>query len=106
MNKLIAKLKKRWGVDTIWQLAIILVIFSLSGLSVLYVRKVAFDWLGFTGQTPLWEEAVAWVVFVIPSYQVLFLGYGFLLGQFDFVWRFEKNNLKRARNLLKKLFSV
>lgn len=103
MKKLVHKLKERWGVGSAWQALVILVIFSLSGMSALWVRKAAFGWLGFNQQTPLWEQTVAWVVFVIPSYQVMFLFYGFLLGQFDFVWQFEKNNLRRIRDFFSKV---
>jgi hypothetical protein len=101
MRKIVVKLKERWDVETIGGILLILFIFSITGMTALYVRKVAFYWLGFNSHTPLWIEIVAWIVFVVPSYQVLFLLYGFLLGKFEFVWNFEKKNFNR----LKKLFS-
>ncbi len=89
----------RWEVETVWQVVVILVIFAITGLSALYVKELAFGWVGIADSTPWWIRASCWFVFVLPSYQVLFLIYGFLLGQFDFVWRFEKNSLQRIRNL-------
>ncbi|HET6528919.1 MAG TPA: DUF6787 family protein, partial [Balneolaceae bacterium] len=55
--------------------------------------------LGFNAQTPIWIETVAYILTVVPSYQVLFLLYGFILGQFEFVWNFEKKSLGRIKNL-------
>ena len=106
MNKLFNKLKERWELESFWHVILVLFIFSISGMSVLYIRKYAFDWLGFTAQTPLWEESIAWIAIVVPSYQLLFLLYGTLLGQFDFVWQFEKNNLRRLKKVAQKVTSV
>lgn len=99
MGKYLEKLKERWGVDNGWQVLLILFIFSITGMTALYVRKFFFALMGFDVSTPLWQKIIVWIVTVIPSYQVLFLTYGFLLGQFDFVWRFEKNSARRIKNL-------
>jgi hypothetical protein len=99
MGDMINKLMKRWGVETWGGLLLILFIFAITGFSALYVRKFAFDWLGFTAETPLWIEAIASLLVVFPSYQILFLLYGFILGQFEFVWNFEKRSLHRIKSL-------
>lgn len=99
MRKLYEKLKERWGVESPWQVLVILFIFSITGMTALYVRKLFFALFGFDAQTPMWEKVVVWIVTVIPSYQILFLAYGFLLGQFEFVWEFEKNSVRRIKNL-------
>ncbi|MGF1669042.1 MAG: DUF6787 family protein [Balneolaceae bacterium] len=99
MNAIIKKLMNRWEVETAWQVFIILVIFSITGLSALYVKHLAFGWIGIVESTPFWIRAFCWVAIVLPSYQILFLLFGFLMGQFEFVWRFEKNSLQKIRNL-------
>ena len=99
MGKFIEKMKKRWGVDTFGSLLLILFIFSITGLSTLYVRKLAFDWIGIGPATPLWLEIIAWALIVFPAYQLLFLLFGFVMGQFEFVWNFEKKSLNRIKNL-------
>ncbi len=99
MEEFIEKMKKRWGVESFGGLLLILFIFSITGMTALYVRKVVFGWLGINAETPLWIELIAWVLVVFPSYQLLFLVYGFVLGQFEFVWNFEKKNLRRIKNL-------
>ena len=99
MGNLIEKLMQRWGVETYGGLLLILFIFSITGMSALYVRKFVFGWVGIDAETPFWIEVIAWAVVVFPSYQLLFLLYGFLLGQFDFVWSFEKKSLGRIKSL-------
>lgn len=106
MKKIFQKLKERWRIESTRQLALILFIFSISGMSVFYVRELAFRWLGFNGQTPFWEEAVAWILVVVPTYQLLFLMYGTILGQFEFVWRFEKDNFRRMKKVFEKFNSL
>lgn len=99
MGKLIEKLKHRWGVESVWQVLLILFIFSITGMTTLYVKKILYDFIGFSAHTPMWEKALVWPFIILPIYQLLFLGYGFLFGQFDFVWRFEKKSLERIRSL-------
>jgi len=92
-------LKERWGVESLWQVVIILFIFSITGLSALYVRRFVFDFLGYTSETAFWLRAVTWLFTVVPSYQVLFLFFGLILGQFHFVWNFEKQTFKKIKRL-------
>jgi hypothetical protein len=99
MGEFIEKMKERWGVKTLGSVLLILFIFSITGISVLYVRSVAFSLLGIDGETSLWIEIVAWIIIVFPAYQLLLLFYGFILGQFEFVWNFEKKSLLRIKSL-------
>lgn len=80
----------RWEVDSLWQVIIILFIFSVTGFSTLFVKQAVFDVLSITSDTAWWVKSVLWLLIVLPAYQVLFLMFGFLLGQFEFVWKFEK----------------
>lgn len=102
MEELIDKMKERWGVETFGGFLLILFIFAITGLTTLYLRELTFGWIGITEKTPLWVEILAWIVVVFPLYQVLFLVYGFVLGQFEFVWNFEKKSLHRIKNLFLK----
>jgi membrane-associated HD superfamily phosphohydrolase len=99
VGEIIEKMKKRWGVESFGGLLLILFIFAITGITTLYVRKLAFDWIGIGPTTPLWLELVAWILIVFPSYQLLFLLFGFVMGQFEFVWNFEKKSLNRIKNL-------
>ena len=99
MNRWIEKIKERWGVSTLWQVALILFIFAITGMSSLFVKNYIFELLGINSDTPFWLRSIVWVGTVFPSYQLLFLFYGFILGQLDFVWRFEKNTFKKIKRL-------
>ncbi|MDX1670903.1 MAG: DUF6787 family protein [Balneolaceae bacterium] len=102
LKQLYQKLKDRWGVETLGQVVVILIIFSITGITTLYVKRFLFDMLGFNSETATWVKGLAWVLAVLPAYQVLFLFYGFLLGQFNFVWEFEKRSFRK----IKKLFTA
>lgn len=99
MAKLIEKLKERWGVESYWHIALILFIFTITGMSTLYVKKYLFGVMGITDQTATWLRMTAWFLTVFPAYQVLFLFYGFIFGQFDFVWGFFKKSMSRIKRL-------
>lgn len=97
MQKLFTKLKTRWKITSNLQLVVILLVFSLTGMSALYVRRFAFELLGIGDQTPFWLKSVLYVLILFPAYQILFLVIGTLFGQFRFVWEFEKKMLSRFR---------
>ena len=99
MTKIFEKLRKRWGLNSFWHVVLILFIFSITGMTTLYVRQFFFDLMGISSETGTFIKVMAWLLVVFPSYQALFLMYGFVLGQFEFVWRFEKKSLSRIKNL-------
>lgn len=84
------RLKHKWGLNSSWQVILILLTFSLAGSSVVVLRRWYFGALGFDEQTAFWIKAIAYIVFVFPAYQCLILAYGTLLGQFRFFWEKEK----------------
>ena len=88
------RLKTKWGLTSIGQVAVILIVFSVTGMSVVFLRKAFFDFLGFDEQTSLWLKSASYIVFVFPAYQVLILVFGFLFGQFAFFWDKEKFSYK------------
>jgi len=102
MSKIFDKLKKRWGVGSLWQVLLILFIFAITGMTALYVRKFVFEIVGITNQTPGYLQFLGWLLTVFPTYQGLFLFYGFIFGQFEFVWNFEKKSLGRFKTLFNK----
>lgn len=87
-------LKQRWGVTTNWQLAIIFVVFAITGSASAYLSKPFCVWLGI-GKEDLghWFTPVR-LLLIFPIYQVLLVAIGFLFGQFNFFWTFEKKMLK------------
>ena len=86
----IIKLKKKWNIDSNWDFILIMIVFSIAGMSIVYVRRPLFHVLGITATTPFWIKFVAWLIIVFPTYQINLIIFGFLLGQFNFFWEKEK----------------
>ncbi len=95
------KLMNKWQVQSIGQVLLILLTFSLTGSTVVFIRKVLFNFIGFTEATPFWIKTVTYILFIFPAYQILILVYGTLLGQFKFFWEKEKKLLIRMKILKK-----
>jgi len=86
----LGKMQEKWGLETTRQVLLVLAVFSLSGSSVVWLRKGLFHLLGYDETTPMWLKTVTYILFIFPTYQSLLLIYGFLLGQFSFFWEKEK----------------
>ena len=90
----IKKMQAKWELKSIWQVIIVLVVFGLTGPTVAFLAKPFLNFLSNGGEREWWM----WVIYIpvsIPVYNVILLFYGFLLGQFDFFWKYEKKVLKR-----------
>lgn len=96
------KLKKRWGISSTGQVLLILLVFSITGSSALFVARPLMEYLGITRlnftSDFLWGGISYYalrILIVFPTYQILLVCYGWLFGQFEFFWNFEKNMLAR-----------
>ncbi|MCG8477158.1 MAG: hypothetical protein MI784_16955 [Cytophagales bacterium] len=98
----IERMKTKWGVESAWQVIAILTVFTLTGLTVVQMRKFLFALLGYTEDTALWLKTVTYLLCVFPSYQALILVYGTLLGQFRFFWEKEKKLGRMIARLFKR----
>ena len=90
------RLKEKWGIESNFQLIIILVVFSITGSLSLYVSKPILDFVGLDKEVlSPWVYKPFRLLLVFPAYQVLILIIGALFGQFKFFWAFEKKMLSR-----------
>lgn len=88
-------LKKRWGIASNFQLTIIIIVFAITGSASAWLSKPFCLWLGITKQDlGLWFTPIR-LLLIFPIYQVLLVVIGFVFGQFNFFWAFEKKMLKR-----------
>jgi hypothetical protein len=78
-------LKEKWDVGP-WGFVAILAAFSLAGMTVVRLKKPIMG-LIIPDDAPGWVSWVGYLLFIMPLYHVLLLGYGALLGQFDFFWK-------------------
>ena len=83
-NGLIQRMKSRWGVGPAGVVAI-LTAFALAGMTTAGLKGPVTAWL-LPADTPGWVGWLIYLVIMLPVYQLLLLGYGAVLGQFDFFW--------------------
>ncbi len=96
----IQKLKTKWDIRSNWDFWMIMIVFSLAGMSIGFERRPIFHLLGIEHETAFWIKALVYIPLIVPIYQLNLLVFGFLLGQFPFFWEKEK---KIGRFLRKKL---
>lgn len=96
------KLMQKWQLKSTFQVVMVLIVFALTGSTVVLFKKTLFHLLGFTEETTFWPKVITYLIFIFPAYQILTLVYGFLLGQFDFFWQKEKKLLQKLRILKKR----
>ncbi|HZY82442.1 MAG TPA: DUF6787 family protein [Cyclobacteriaceae bacterium] len=88
------KLKDRWKVGSILQVIVILIVFACTGFTVLLLKRPLFNYLFEGGEVPIWASVVYYIL-ILPVYNVFLLFYGFVFGQFQFFWNFEKRFFAR-----------
>lgn len=92
-----AGFKQRWGIESNFQLTVIIVVFAITGSASAWLSKPFCFLLGITKETlGLWFTPVR-LLLIFPIYQVLLVGIGFLFGQFRFFWAFEKKMLRSMK---------
>ena len=92
----IEKLESKWIVDARWELIRIFIVFAITGSSSVLVGRPFISLLGISRQTL--NPILYWFLFLMISlvfYQILLVFWGWILGQFNFFWQFEKKMLRR-----------
>ena len=90
------KLKKRWGIESNWQVVVILIVFAVTGSTASYIGKPILEFLSITPNT--FNSFVYWTIRIIIlfiMYQFLLIFFGWVFGQYKFFWNFEKKMLSR-----------
>jgi manganese efflux pump family protein len=95
MKKSFEKLKERWGINSYWQMAVIFIVFGVTGSSSVKVAGPVLEVFGVDNSMSGWIYWPLRILLVFPVYQVLLVLFGWLFGQFDFFWNFEKKMLSR-----------
>jgi len=90
-----SKLKAKWGINSNWHLALILIVFSITGSLTVYVKVLLFLLLGIGADTSLLIIIPLYIVTVIPIYYTILLMVGTLFGQYRFFMAFAKKSLGR-----------
>lgn len=92
------KLKERWGIESNWQIAVIFLVFAVTGSTASMIGKPILNFLNITpegfGSFVYWTLRIL-LLFIV--YQFLLVFFGWLFGQHKFFWNFEKKMLRRLR---------
>jgi hypothetical protein len=91
------KLKERWGVTSNLQLVIIFIVFAITGSAAAFLSKPFTNFIGLTEANLSWLYFPIRLLVIFPIYQILLVILGFLFGQFEFFWNFEKKMLHRLK---------
>ena len=92
------RMKQKWGLSSIFQVVLILIVFALTGMTVVWIRPIIFHFLGIDHANN-WIKTVSYLILIFPMYQTLLLVYGFIFGQFTFFWEKEKKLLSAVIRL-------
>lgn len=100
MKSIWQKLKTRWGISSNFQVAVILLVFALTGFSTLFSHNYIDGLLGIDDDTAFWIELLVFVLLILPVFNMFLIIWGTLLGQRKFIVKFIKAKI----NFLKLLF--
>jgi hypothetical protein len=96
------KLKEKWGITSNFDFVIICLVFALTGMSAVQIRKLIFPLLGITEQTEFYIKFFAWLFVLFPFYYAFLLVYAFIFRKFDFFWGMTKKTFGRFGRLFGK----
>ncbi len=98
LSRYFENFKVRWGINSNLHLALILFVFAISGMSFLYVKETAYEFLGIVTPGKAWYYKVFIFVFVgLPLYHLVFFFWCIVLGQYTFLKLFLKKSTARFR---------
>lgn len=93
---LFKKLQPKWKPKYKWEMITIFIVFAVTGTSSVYVSRLLMPIIGITKETL--NPILYWTlysIFGLVFYQILLVSIGWLFGQFDFFWTFEKKILSK-----------
>ncbi len=89
------KLSGKWVVTYRWEMIAIFIVFAITGSVAGKLAGPLTDMIGLGKETVSgWVYWPVRILLIFPIYQVLLVFFGWLFGQFQFFWKFEKKMLK------------
>lgn len=92
---MIEKLKQRWGINSNWQVIIILIVFTITGSTSVFIAKPVIEFLGITKDLGGFIYWFLRILVIFPLYQILLISFGWIFGQYKFFWNFVRKFLSR-----------
>lgn len=75
------KIKQKWNIQTDRDFWLIMLVFSLAGISIGTIRRIIFPLIGIHASTHLWIKILAYIPLCPPVYMLGTLFWGWLFGQ-------------------------
>lgn len=88
------KLKERWEIETNGQLFIIFLVFAITGSSAAKLGAPVSEFLEVKKEMGWYIYWPFRILIIFPIYQVLLVFFGWVFGEFNFFWNFEKKMLR------------
>ena len=88
------KLQQKWGVNH-RQFWIIFIVFGLTGTTTAILTRYVTAWLGMDASSFWVWKLMVRLGMLVFGYQFILLGYGALLGQWAFFWKYEELLLRK-----------
>ena len=95
MRAYFSRLKKKWDIQSNVQFWIVMLVFALTGSSILIVKPPLFDLLGIDGSLHWALYALLYILIITPVYITLLMLIGSVLGQRRFFSRFLLRYIRR-----------
>tara|TARA_B100000965_G_scaffold126394_1_gene105124 strand:- start:5284 stop:5580 length:297 start_codon:yes stop_codon:yes gene_type:complete len=93
---MLEKIKKRWGIDSNFQIFKIFVVFGVTGSTAAGISEPLCDFFGVN--TDNLNTFIYWVLRILLItivYQFILVFVAFVFGEFKFFWNFVRKFLKR-----------
>ena len=88
-------LKKRWGITSNYQFAIIFVVFAINGSLSAKISGFVMNYIGINNENTHWFfYYLILIILVLPLYPFLLMFFGYLFGQSKFFFPFSKKMLQ------------
>ncbi len=94
-KRMIEKLKKRWGAKSNLQVFLILLVFAITGSTIVLIKRPVFELLGFDFAELSLPVKIVYYIFILPVYLGLLIIIGYLFGQGEFFMQFVRKFIKR-----------
>lgn len=88
------RLKERWNIVSDWQLLLVFLVFAVTGSTSAKFAGPVTQLIGITDDLGWYIYWPVRILIIFPIYQILLVTFGWLYGEFDFFWTFEKKMIR------------
>ena len=88
------KLKERWNLTSDWQMFVVFLVFAITGSTAAKFAGPITESLGITKDLGWYIYWPSRILIIFPIYQLLLVFFGWLYGEWQFFWPFEKKMLR------------